>query len=81
MLGTHDTRPLGLAELAQQLRRRGSNDPSWGGLFVLQMPIMLLSYAILAYLGGLLALIAKPLRKATEFWGDDCKVCASRMPY
>jgi hypothetical protein len=42
-------------------------------LFILQAPIMSLSYAIVLFLGGLFAYIVSPLAKQFA-WNDDMKV-------
>jgi hypothetical protein len=44
----------------------------WASLFALQVPIMLLSYSLMLYLGGLGVLVIRPLW--TEPWGPKSLV-------
>ncbi|MCJ1449864.1 hypothetical protein MMC28_000192 [Mycoblastus sanguinarius] len=54
------------------LKKESSAKPRWSSLFILQAPIMTLSYSIMSYLVGLLLLVIQPLW--VEDWGNDGKV-------
>ena len=67
---------------AVDLRKRLSNEgqqtptPSLWMLFVLQSPLMCLSFAALAFIGGLTAIVLSSWTMATA-WNDRAKVCCS----
>jgi hypothetical protein len=50
----------------------------WGSLFALQVPIMLLSYSLIAYVVGLTLLVMRPLW--TDPWGPSTGVCIITLP-
>ncbi len=64
----------GNAILLKSLRKtKYQTESRWASLFALQMPIMLLSYALIMYIVGLSLMVIRPLW--TEPWGNSCLVC------
>ena len=70
-----------LTQIADVLTKaRQPNDtayihPNRGLIFALQTPLMLLSLAVAAFLGGLFSVVFSPLASSL-LWGDGAKVCA-----
>jgi hypothetical protein len=64
VMSTADIRHNGKMELMESLRRDSESSPSIIGLFILQAPVLLLSYAIMSYLVGLALMVVSPL------WND-----------
>jgi len=50
------------------VKRKRKDKPSFMGLFVLQVPMMLLSYSIISYIVGLIVMVMAPLWR--QAWGD-----------
>lgn len=81
LTATYDTHSPDRDPLFDVLKK--PEDCGWGHntiiLFVLQAPIMLLSYSVLSYLAGLALLVLSPLSQ-TDDLTDDKKVRGGSLP-
>ncbi|RDL35949.1 uncharacterized protein BP5553_06561 [Venustampulla echinocandica] len=69
LLSNFSINPSGPKLLLQTLHRSGNKRKArWGSLFALQLPLMLLSYSLIAYVIGLAVMVVQPLW--SEPWGD-----------
>lgn len=71
-IDTCETCTDGVPHLLQTIKHEQEHRVAWVYLFVLQSPIMLICYAIVSYVFGLVIHMVQPLWQ-TE-WGDEYKV-------
>jgi hypothetical protein len=71
-IDTYETCPEGVSNLLQVMRHEQEHAVNWVYMFLLQSPIMLICYAIVSYVVGLLIFMLQPLWQ-TE-WGNGDKV-------
>ncbi|KAI9807524.1 MAG: hypothetical protein M1825_005464 [Sarcosagium campestre] len=78
LIANSDSQLRGPAVFADLLKARSTGRARPGVLFILQVPVMLLSYAIISYLVGLGVLVMYPLRLA---WADESKIAVVGILY
>ncbi|KAH8665218.1 hypothetical protein BGZ60DRAFT_411003 [Tricladium varicosporioides] len=74
LLSNFAINPAGPKILLKTLHKRGNmRKARWGSLFALQLPLMMLSYSLIAYVIGLAVMVVQPLW--SHPWEDRSLVC------
>ncbi|MCJ1250779.1 hypothetical protein MMC30_008007 [Trapelia coarctata] len=79
LIATYTARSDGAQKLLSVVKTKKGNKPSITGLYILQVPMMLLSYSIISYIMGLIIMVMEVLWR--DAWSDNSKIALFFVPY